>query len=224
MGKSSQFLMVGLAIMLAFASGLLLGGGMETAGSTNTVDRYLSAEDMRAILHDELRGLRLAETDAVTQGTSRSAESLAATHGTSSGRTPSWDALIQRINAAAERLERAAALAERGAKPTVADQVALARAGTFPQNTYAIKEYCNRLENAEEDDWDKVYGEIMFLAPNQILARFGEPTEITLEVGSMLWDYRSSFSTDLDEKYYWELSITFTDGAVMDVEVDYYDE
>jgi len=224
MGKSSQLWLVSLALLLAFVCGFLLGGERGVAKPAWGVEQSPSLEDFRLMLRDEMRELALADAQGGRGSPISGTQVRASEPSAKSGRTPSWEALIQRLDAAAERLEQAAARAEEGSKPTIADQVALARAGTYPQNAFAIKQYCRRLEAAEEEDeWERISAELKFQTPTQVLQRFGEPSEINLDVGTMYWEYRVSVEISPDEDYYWELDITFTDGAVMEFESDYFE-
>ncbi|MBC8404229.1 MAG: hypothetical protein H8E15_03300 [Planctomycetes bacterium] len=222
MAKNTSLLLIALAAVVGIALGYLLGATPNSAAGKTS--ESLNTELLRQMVREEIStALREHEVRlgavASTPATSNQAGSGAANVGL---RTPSWELLLGDLEQAIQRINSAVSALDKRSSSSVPDQLKLAQSGLYPQNSRRVRDFCKRWEEDPEDEEIK-RKELMFLTPTDILQRFGEPNDITLEIGSLYWEYKREWDVADGDTYWWYMDLTFTGGAVMDVSCSWYE-
>jgi hypothetical protein len=221
LAKNASLLFIALAAVVGIALGYLLGATPNSgAGKTSeSLDTELLRQMVREEIGAALREHEIKQGAVALTPTSNQAGNGAANVGS---RTPSWELLLGDLEQAIQRINSAVSALDKKSTVSVPDQLKLARSGLYPQNSRRVRDFCKRWEQDEEEEEVK-RKELMFLTTTEILQRFGEPNDITLEVGTLYWEYKREWDVADGETYWWYMDLTFTGGAVMDVSCSWYE-
>lgn len=222
MNKVVPSILVLAGVGLGFVFGYLAGSGepLNRVSISPTVQSKLTREMVRSEIDDALRQHLVGWGSGSQAANSGGGQAVPAE---SAGRTPSLELPVKDLERAIADIHAAVAALGSKATPNMQGQLALARSGQYPQRKSVVRQFCRRWVDDERDDEIK-RKELLFMSPLEVLQRFGEPNIIELEVGSVYWEYSHYTESDDGMTLGWDMSLYFTEGAVMDASCDFYDD
>lgn len=202
-----------LATALAFTLGYLTGSASDASPARNPDGRT-------GMLLAEVQGLR-AEVRSLAAADLQAGPTFpAATERPTSARTPDLTDWLQRLEDAVTRFEEGV---EESMVHLPADPAALvhrATDGQLPRRDAAllalVDEY-QRVQNSDDQDWDRFEAGYRFLRMEDALTRYGRPDDITITGAGMDWEYQELHRLADGTVERWYVDLEFVQGMLMDV-------